>query len=176
VRNARSIVQIEELKYKIMSIEKFLSDFDEHNKRKSDAKTREALAKEKQKADDENYLAEFKEYYENVVVPELKAIDKKLGDRFHLNYSDSPEMLQANSYFSKIQIVPNFEHFITEINVQISAEGGRRLVTLSGTPSSKNGRSSTDGTLSFQDVMEAFKKINLEEEISKILEKSFVKG
>jgi len=157
-----------------MGIEDFLNDFDEQAKRRSDAKKREEEAREKQKAENEKYLADFQEYYTNIVIPQLKLIGEKLSAKFDFTYDEEPHSAQR-AFFYKTQLVPKFEHFIEKIEVQIIAEGERRLITLSGNAYGKDNRSlDRDGLHRFQDVFEAFQRIDLENEITEILNKLFL--
>jgi len=176
VLNARKILsEKQKQKFNKMDIENFLNEFDENNKRITVAKLREQEAKEKQQADDLKYIADFQEHYENNIIPELEQIKIKLKDKFNLNYNDKPQSSQS-SYFYTTELIPNFEHFIERIDIKIIAEGSRRLISLSGKAFGPDGKYlSNDGLHRYQDVMDAFKKINLENEITEILNKIFLK-
>jgi len=158
-----------------MSIENFLSDFEEQSEKRAEAKKREQEAQEKQTTENEKYLANFQEYYTASVIPKLKIIGEKLSSKFDLTYSDEPNSAQG-SFFYKTQLTPKFEHYIKKIEFLIIAEGERRLITLSGNAYGADNRSlERDGLNRFQDVMEAFQRIDLENEITEILNKLFLK-
>ena len=157
-----------------MKIEDFLNDFDEHNKRIEDAKIKKQYAEDEKRMENEKYLSDFNEYYENQIVQEIKEIGKKLADKFELNSPEEPISAQR-AHFYKIELIPNFKHYVEKVEVEIIAEGERRLITLSGRaygPDNKNQNS--DGLHRFQDELEAFQKIELESEITAILNKIFL--
>ena len=158
-----------------MGVEDFLNDLDEQSKRRKEAKQREEAAKGKLKEENEKYLSDFQEYYEIKVIPELIKIGDKLNSKFELTYENEPNSAQG-SYFYKTLLIPKFEHFIKKIDIQIIAEGNRRLITLSGTAyDSENKTLNRDGLVRFQDVFEAFQSIDLENEITAILNRLFLK-
>lgn len=96
-------------------------------------------------------------------------------NKFDINYNSQPKSAQGTNFY-KTDLSPKFEHYIKKIEIQIIAESGRRLITLSGNaygPENKN--LDIDGLHRFQDTAEIFRNINLENEITEILNKIFLK-
>ena len=82
-----------------MSIENFLSNFDKQNE---DAANRKLQAEEEKKQAEEaeiNYLENYKQFFDNNVVPQIHNIGKKLVEKFDLEYTEAT-IMQKNNYFS----------------------------------------------------------------------------
>ena len=158
-----------------MSIENFLNDFDEQNKRIKEAKEKKQYEEAEKQMNNEQYLSDFQEYYEQQIISELKEIQKKLAAKFEMEIPAEPISAQR-AYFYKIKLIPNFEHYVEKVEVEIIAEGERRLITLSGRafgPEEKN--IDYDGLHRFQDSLEKYKGLDLENEVTEILNKIFLR-
>lgn len=159
-----------------MSIENFLSDFDEQNKRNKQTKLREEKDKEIQKASNKKYLTDFQEYYRTNLIPELKQIQEKLEDKFSLNYKNKPDT-SLGIYSYTTELTPKFKHNVKRIDIEIEiiAEEKRRRITLSGRAFGVANRIiKIDEQRRLQNFIEAPKKIDLEIEITNILNKIFL--
>lgn len=157
-----------------MKIENFLNDFDEHNKRSAEAKIKEQNAKDKQKMENEKYLSDFDEYYVNTIIPKIKQIETKIKDKFQVNFPNEPDLSQR-SYFYKIELTPNFTNYVEKVQFEIIVEGERRLITFSGSAYGSDEKNlNIKGLNRFQDEIEEFKKVDLENEVSEILNKIFL--
>jgi hypothetical protein len=158
-----------------MSIENFLNNFDEHNKQIEDAKVKKESAESKKKMENEQYLIDFQEYYSRIITTIFKEIEEKLADKFEMNIPTEP-ILSQGSYFYKIELTPNFKNYVEKVVVEIISEGERRLITLSGRaygPDDKN--LGIDGLHRFQGELKEFKETDLENEVTEILNKTFVR-
>lgn len=157
-----------------MSIENFLKNFNEHNNRIEDAKVKKEYAESVKQMENEQYLTDFQEYYSEIITPIFNEIKKKLADKFELNIPTEPIFAQR-AYFYKIELIPTFKNYVEKIVVEIIAEGERRLITLSGRVFGPDDKSiGIDGLHRFQDELEAFKETDLENEVTEILNNTFL--
>ena len=158
-----------------MSIENFLNSFDEYNKQIEDAKIKKQNAEAEKKMQNEQYLTDFQEYYSEIIIPIFKEIEGKLADKFELNIPTEPISAQRASFY-KIELTPNFKNYVEKVVVEIIAEGERRLITLSGRAYGPDNKSlGIDGLHRFQDELELFKETDLENEVTEILNKTFIR-
>lgn len=158
-----------------MSLDKFLKDFEAQGDEAIQKRKLAQEAKEKLEAENNAYLAEFKTYYVQILSPQFDKFQEKLNGKFDLSYEE-PNISQINNYLAILTLTPLFENMTKEIEIQFTAEGGRRLISLSGNPKNAKGDRIGDGILIFQDTFEVFKQLDIEEHISKILDKIFIRN
>ena len=157
-----------------MSIENFLSNFDKQNENAANQKSQTEEAKKQAEEAEKKYLEEYRQYFSVSIVPEIQSVGMKLATKFDLAY-DEPTIMQRNNYLSTITLTPKFDHYAKKVKIQITCEGGRKLVTISGRGENEKEQQIGEGVLTFQDNFETFSSLNFENEVTKILEKIFIK-
>lgn len=157
-----------------MSLDKFLNDFE--NQGNVAAERRKLAEEAKLKLENENteYLEKFKVFYNETLVPQFDNFAEKLDEKFDLSYEE-PVIIQVNNYFAKVTLKPLFIHAIKEVTINFSVEGGRKLVSLSGHSKNAKGDEIGDGIHVFQNTFEVFEQLNIEDQISEILDKIFIR-
>lgn len=158
-----------------MSIENFLNDFEKQKQEAEERKKQILEAKEKEIEKDKIFLENYANYYNESLKPEFENIGRKLDGKFALKFDESPSISQGKHYFSKIIITPKFDHYVKKIIISLTAESGRELITLTGQYENEKGDQHGDGIFGVQESIPNFKKLNIEDQISKILEKIFIK-
>lgn len=158
-----------------MSIENFLNDF-EKQKQEVDERRKQLLeAKDKEADKEKAFLENYAIYYDETLKAEFENVGKKLDGKFALEFDDKPTISQGKNYFSKVIITPKFDHYVKKVVISLTVESGRELITLSGNYENEKGNQSGDGIFGVQESVPNFKKLNIEDEISKILQKIFIK-
>ena len=158
-----------------MSIENFLNNFEKQGDESKEKAKLILEAKEKEVAKEKAFLEDYKSYYDATLKSEFEKCAEKLESKFELEFDDEPTISQGKHYYSKINIVPKFEHYVKKVIISFTAESGRELITMSGQYENEKGQQPGDGIYGFQEDVPKFKQLNIEEEISKILEKVFIK-
>jgi hypothetical protein len=157
-----------------MSIEHFLNNFDKQNEDCANRKIETEEVKKKAEEAEKAYLAGYKLYFNNNVIRVIQVIEKKLVDKFDLEYNELT-IIQSDNYLSTVSLIPKFEHDVKKVEILFTCEGGRKLITISGRGKTEKEQAMGDGVLTFQDNFETFAGLNLENEFTKILEKLFIK-
>jgi hypothetical protein len=157
-----------------MSIEHFLNNFDKQNEDSANRKIETEEVKKKAEEAEKAYLAGYKLYFNNNVIRVIQVIEKKLVDKFDLEYNELT-IIQSDNYLSTVSLIPKFEHDVKKVEILFTCEGGRKLITISGRGNTEKEQAMGDGVLTFQDNFETFAGLNLENEFTKILEKLFIK-
>lgn len=157
-----------------MGIENFLNDLQNQDDELANRKKEALQAKQDLENADKKYLEEFRIFYTQNLYPLFDKIKGELESKFDLSYTD-PEIMQLNNYLAQVFLVPKFDNGIKKLIIQFTAEGGRRLISISGQIVNDQGQSMGDGIHNFQGPNEEFLKLNIEEEISNILAKAFIR-
>lgn len=157
-----------------MSIDKFLNDLD---KQGEELEKQQKLAEEKRQKktqEDAAYLSEFSAYYVNVVSKILRTIQNKLQSKFDFVYDRTMALQQHDANFASIHISPKFDTNIKTVTITFVVEAGRRLVSISTKATDVRNNEIRKVTGTFQDTFDKFKMLDLDYEISKILEQVFL--
>jgi hypothetical protein len=157
-----------------MSIDNFLNDLD---KQGEEFKKKQKIAEDarlKRETEDSAFIQEFNSHYSREVTKIFKTLKEKLKERFVFVYDRTTASQQINVFAAVIQISPKFDTTIKTITVTIIGEAGRRLITISGNAIDVRNNEFKDGIVPFQDSFDKFKELDLDNEISKVLQKYFL--
>jgi len=157
-----------------MSIENFLNDFDNQNdKLKADKEKKELELKLKIESQ-ENFIKTYKTYFEQVLKNQLESIANKLSEKFSYQIIE-PADFQGNNCLTELILESKFDHHIKIVKINFTTEGDRKLISLGANTEANHGKILGERHHSFQGNLDAFEKLNLEDEISKILNKIFIR-
>jgi hypothetical protein len=157
-----------------MSIEQFLNDLEK--KSQEHAKKLKGIedAILKKEAEEKEFLARFGSIYAERIIKDFNEISTKLKEKFIVDYDRITREQQPDVKEGKIDISPKFESKIKTLTIVITAEANRRLITITGKAFDQNPKGIHESIVTFQDTLDKFLKIYIEDEISKILAKYFI--
>lgn len=157
-----------------MSIEQFLNDLD----KKSQEQTKKLKGIEdailKKEVEEKEFLVRFSSIYAERIVKDFNEISTKLKEKFIVDYDRITREQQPDVKEGKIDISPKFESKIKTLTIVITAEANRRLITITGKAVDQNPKGIQESIVTFQDTLDKFLEIYIEDEISKILAKYFI--
>jgi len=160
-----------------MSIENFLENFDKQSQDEQKNLERIKTEKEQKRKELDEFLEAFQKYVTSDVLPELKAIEKKLFSKFL--WEQSAKLLSPHNitFAIKIILVPKFEKSEKTISISIQADSENKMISFFGR--FENPTSTGPGSQSmlnhFNKSFAEFKKVSLEAEIETTLNKAFLK-
>lgn len=157
-----------------MSIDQFLNDFENQGSRAMRDKKFAENARLKEQGEDAEYLERFRLFYIEKLIPQFNEMKQDLVGKFNLYYNE-PTIAQRNNYFANVTIIPSFSHTNKEIIIRFTAEGTRKLISISGNAKDAKGVEIGDDVFIFQDTIEAFEQLNIQDQISEILNKLFIR-
>lgn len=157
-----------------MSIENFLNSFDKQNAELKRDKEQRESAENRRLESQKQFIKIYKDYYSEELAEKLKTIAEKLQDKFAFELVE-PKDFQGNNCLTELILKSKFEHNIKRVKIEITTEGDRRLITIGGVSEAANGKKIGEFHSIFQESLTEFEKLNLEEKISEILNKSFIK-
>jgi hypothetical protein len=159
-----------------MNIENFFNDFDQQNEKIKAEKEKRELELQQKLDDQQSFINTFKKYYENTLKNQLDTIAEKLSVKFEHSINEPQDFSGNNSLFELV-LIPKFEHAVKEIKITIIVEGSRKLITLSANTkvSSSIYNVNNEHHGGFQTNFEEFVNINIEEKISELLSRIFIK-
>jgi hypothetical protein len=157
-----------------MSIEQFLNDLDK--KSQEHAKKLKGIedAIRKKEVEEKEFLVRFSSIYAERIVKDFNEISTKLKEKFIVDYDRITREQQPDVKEGKIDISPKFESEIKILTIVITAEANRRLITITGKAFDQNPKGIQESIVTFQDTLDKFFEIYIEDEISKILAKYFI--
>jgi hypothetical protein len=157
-----------------MSIEQFLNDLDK--KSQEHAKKLKGIedAILKKEVEEKEFLVRFSSIYAEKIVKDFNEISTKLKEKFIVDYDRITREQQPDVKEGKIDISPKFESKIKTLAIVITAEANRRLITITGKAFDQNPKGIQESIVTFQDTLDKFLEIYIEDEISKILAKYFI--
>ena len=157
-----------------MSIEQFLNDLD----KKSQEQTKKLKGIEdailKKEVEEKEFLVRFSSIYAERIVKDFNEISTKLKEKFIVDYDRITIEQLPDVKEGKIDISPKFESKIKTLTIVITAEANRRLITITGKAVDQNPKGIQESIVTFQDTLDKFLEIYIEDEISKILAKYFI--
>ena len=157
-----------------MSIQQFLNDLD----KKSQEQTKKLKGIEdailKKEVEEKEFLVRFSSIYAERIVKDFNEISTKLKEKFIVDYDRITREQQPDVKEGKIDISPKFESKIKTLTIVITAEANRRLITITGKAVDQNPKGIQESIVTFQDTLDKFLEIYIEDEISKILAKYFI--
>ncbi len=157
-----------------MSIEQFLNDLDkksqEHAKKLKGIK--DAILKKE--IEEKEFLVRVSSIYAERIVKDFNEISTKLKEKFIVDYDRITRELEPDVKEGKIDISPKFESKIKTLTIVITAEANRRLITITGKAVDQNPKGIQESIVTFQDTLDKFLDINIEDKISQILTKYFI--
>lgn len=157
-----------------MSIDKFLNDLDKKNQEHAEKLKGIEEAILKKEIDEKEFLARFSSIYAERIVKDFNGISTKLKEKFIVDYERITREQQPDVKEGKIDISPKFESKIKTVTITVIAEANRRLITITGKAFDQNPRGIEESIVTFQDTLDRFLEIYIEDEISKILAKYFI--
>jgi len=157
-----------------MSIDKFLNDLDKKNQEQAEKLKGIEDAILKKEIDEKEFLARFSSIYDERIVNEFNEISTKLKEKFIVNYERITREQKPDVKEGKIDISPKFESKIKTVTIIVIAEADRRLITITGKAIDQNPKGLEESIVTFQDTLDKFLEIHIEDEISKILSKYFI--
>ena len=157
-----------------MSIDKFLNDLDKKNQEQAEKLKGIEEAILKKEIDEKEFLARFSSIYAGRIVKEFNEISTKLKEKFIVDYERITREQQPDVKEGKIDISPKFESKIKTVTINVIAEANRRLITITGKAIDQNPKGIGESIVTFQDTLDKFLEIHIEDEISKILSKYFI--
>ena len=157
-----------------MSIEQFLNDL--NKKSQEHAKKLKGIEDSilKKEFEEKEFLVRFSSIYAERIVKDFNEISTKLKEKFIVDYDRITREQQPDVKEGKIDISPKFESKIKTLTIVITAEANRRLVTITGKAVDQNPKGIQESIVTFQDTLDKFLEIYIEDEISKILAKYFI--
>jgi hypothetical protein len=157
-----------------MSIEQFLNDL--NKKSQEHAKKLKGIEDSilKKEVEEKEFLVRFSSIYAERIVKDFNEISTKLKEKFIVDYDRITREQQPDVKEGKIDISPKFESKIKTLTIVITAEANRRLVTITGKAVDQNPKGIQESIVTFQDTLDKFLEIYIEDEISKILAKYFI--
>jgi len=157
-----------------MNIENFLNDFDNQNDNLKAEKEKRELEQKLKIESQEKFIKTYKNYFNENLKKELESIAEKLQQKFSYEILE-PKDFQGNNCITEIILKSKFEHHIKRIIFQITTEGDRKLISFGADTQTAHGKRIGDHYHSFQSNLAEFERLNLEDEISKILNKIFIR-
>jgi hypothetical protein len=150
-----------------------IENFKKNLRQKEEQEAEKArIAKEKQEkleSEDKAYLDRFASIYKEDVVEVFKKIRAGLKGEFNVEFDHTVQPLQYSSLHGNLNLTSVKERRIAKINISIIGEGPRRLITIASTPYDKSGNEVKKEIGIFQDTVEKFLELNLEDKISEFL-------
>jgi len=157
-----------------MSIDKFLNDLDKKNQEHAKKVKGIEDAILKKEIEEKEFLVRFSSIYAERIVKDFNEISIKLKEKFIVDYERITREQQPDVKEGKIDISPKFERKIKTVTITVIAEANRRLITITGKAFEQNPKGIEESIVTFQDTLDNFLEINIEDEISKILSKYFI--
>jgi len=157
-----------------MSIEQFLNDLDKKNQEHTKKLKGIEDAILKKEIEEKEFLVRFSSIYAERIVKDFNEISTKLKEKFIVDYDKITREQQPDVKEGKIDISPKFESKIKTVTIVITAEANRRLITITGKDFDQNPKGIQESIVTFQDTLDKFLDIYIEDEISKILAKYFI--
>ncbi len=157
-----------------MSIEQFLNDLDKKNQEHAKKLKGMEEAILKKEIEEKEFLVRFSSIYAERIVKDFNEISTKLKEKFIVDYESITREQQPGVKGGKIDISPKFESKIKTVTIIVIAEANRRLITITGKAFNQNPKGIEESIVTFQDTLDKFLEIHIEDEISKILAKYFI--
>jgi hypothetical protein len=156
-----------------MSIEKFLNDLEKGNQEKAEKLKLAEDTIQKKEAEEKDFLKSFNSFYLVKVRQDLINIKTKLEKKFRVEWDSNSTPQQLRDFEKKIYISPTFDSYIKTVTITLIGEATRKLVTLEGKAVDNKEKELSEST-QLQYPIDEFIKLNIEDEIAKVLRKFFI--